>query len=200
MNPNGRCRKSFAPAPGWGRAIAQASGPTPGSPSKRQPTCRDPQCGVSTPPSDRLVTSFHTDHGARRADPLGEEVETTPRAATNFRGSRTDRQTDLIRQPPSFLCELLGSPLQPFLFGLPVAKEVVINHCQASRWLDPCHARGQVARGWAARCGPLRRQKADRRSRWCRSARGACWSLPRRAGIRAEHVPRDESHDADDHP
>jgi hypothetical protein len=99
----------------------------------------------STSEFGRLVASFHTDHGARRADPLGEEVETTPRAATNFHGSRTHRQTDLIKQPPSFLCELLGLPLEPFLFGLPVAEEILISLCHANRWLDPRHTRGQVA-------------------------------------------------------
>ena len=63
----------------------------------------------------------------RRANPLGEEIETTVRPAADLDDALAAGYRYLIKQPARFMRELLRLLLQPLLLRLPVAKNVLVG-------------------------------------------------------------------------
>ena len=76
---------------------------------------------------DRLRAPLDSHDTPRRADPLGEEIETTVRPAADLDDARAAADRYLIKQPARFMRELLRLLLQPRLLRLPVAKNVLVG-------------------------------------------------------------------------
>lgn len=75
----------------------------------------------------RFFTPFHTDYPSRRTDTLSQKLQTTLWSATDLDHSRACPPANLIKQPLCLGCEFLRLTLEPFLFCLPVAKEILIR-------------------------------------------------------------------------
>ena len=76
---------------------------------------------------DSLRAPLDSHDAPRRANPLGEEIETTVRPAADLDDARAAGDRYLIKQPARFMRELLRLLLQPRLLRLPVAKHVLVG-------------------------------------------------------------------------
>ena len=76
---------------------------------------------------DSLRAPLDSHYVPRRANPIGEEVETAVRPAADLDDARAAGYRNLIKQPDRFMRELLRLLLQPLLLRLPVAKNVLVG-------------------------------------------------------------------------
>lgn len=82
-------------------------------------------------PLHLLGASLDAHHLARRTDALGEKTETASWSATDLDDTPSLTDPDPVEEPLRFGSELVGLPLEAFLFASPVAEQIGIGLAHA---------------------------------------------------------------------